>query len=462
MNKTTVPIRGMHCRSCEILIEDELKHVPGVSKVNVSAKKGLAEVFHTQANIDSHAISKAVQNAGYEVGRGEKRPWFTRDSEIYEQIVASASILVIGAFVLNYFGFFNNSMAHQTSSASLPVVFIIGLTAGISTCMALVGGLVLSVASRFSQKHPEATPVQKLKPQLMFNLGRIASYFIFGALIGWAGSFLQLSSSFVGILSIFVALVMVMLGIQLTGISPRLSAFNFTLPKGIANALGVTQKKDNEYSNRGAMTLGALTFFLPCGFTQAMQLYAISTGSPLQGSLIMGIFALGTAPGLVGIGTLTSFIKGAFAQKFFKFAGVLVIALAFVNMSSALNLLGVTSASVPQVQGAQTTAKSGSNSESAKAEMQNGEQIIKATYTLSGGMQPKVLTAKAGIPTKLVVDVKEDGVGCMSTMLIPGLDGKARFLKGGSKLTFSFTPQTKTYNITCAMGLPHGSLQVSS
>jgi sulfite exporter TauE/SafE/copper chaperone CopZ len=454
MNKTTIHIRGMHCTSCEILIDDELKKVPGVRKVSANAHKGIAEI-HFNGKVDHSLIEKAVQNAGYEVGSNEKRTWFTKDPEVWTQIVGSTSILVISFFAMNYFGLFNLANAHQTSASSLPVVFIIGLTAGISTCMALIGGLTLSIASRFSQKHPEAKPIEKFKPHLMFNIGRIISYFILGGLIGWAGSFLQPSGSLVGILTIFVALVMVMLGLQLTGVSPRLSSFNFTLPKAVANAFGITQKKENEYSNKSAATLGALTFFLPCGFTQAMQLYAISTGSPIQGALIMGVFALGTAPGLIGIGTFTSFIKGAFAQKFFKFAGVLVIALAFVNMSNAFNLLGISSVgnAAGEVKGAENVINTANG---------NDIQVIKATYTLNEGMQPKTLSAQAGKKVRLEVDVKENGVGCMSTMLIPGLADQAKYLKGGKTLTFEFTPtKAKNYSITCAMGLPHGTLKVS-
>ncbi|NCP77121.1 sulfite exporter TauE/SafE family protein [bacterium] len=45
-----------------------------------------------------------------------------------------------------------------------------------------------------------------------------------------------------------------------------------------------------------ALGSGALTFFLPCGFTLAMQAYAITTGSFITGALTMMAFALGTAP----------------------------------------------------------------------------------------------------------------------------------------------------------------------
>jgi sulfite exporter TauE/SafE len=74
-----------------------------------------------------------------------------------------------------------------------------------------------------------------------------------------------------------------------------------------------------------------------------MQLYAISTGSPIQGALTMGVFALGTTPGLLGVGGLTSIIKGEYSKLFFKTAGVIVVLLALFNVSNGLNLLGVKS-----------------------------------------------------------------------------------------------------------------------
>jgi len=63
--------------------------------------------------------------------------------------------------------------------------------------------------------------------------------------------------------------------------------------------------KDPKY----ASVVGALTFLLPCGFTQSMQLLALQSGSMWQGMLIMTAFALGTLPVLFGLGMGTKYIK---------------------------------------------------------------------------------------------------------------------------------------------------------
>ena len=74
-------------------------------------------------------------------------------------------------------------------------------------------------------------------------------------------------------------------------------------------------------------------------FLVVWQMSALANGAP-QWALIMGVFALGTIPGLLSIGGLTSVIKGASAKKFFKFAGLVVILLALFNISNGYRLTG--------------------------------------------------------------------------------------------------------------------------
>ncbi|MFZ5391042.1 MAG: sulfite exporter TauE/SafE family protein, partial [Patescibacteria group bacterium] len=86
-----------------------------------------------------------------------------------------------------------------------------------------------------------------------------------------------------------------------------------------------------------AALLGAATFFLPCGFTQAMQFYTLSVKDFWQGGLTMLFFALGTLPVL----WLLSFSSFNLQSKswrgyFFKTAGLVVIVLAVFNLLNAL------------------------------------------------------------------------------------------------------------------------------
>lgn len=599
MEKLIIPVSGMHCRSCEMLIEEHLSRIKGVKKSKASFKKGTAEIHFSGLRPTDEEFEEAIRAAGYSVGAQEKKELFSKNTSDYKDL-GIAFIFLLGIyFILKNFGLTNLNIGNfGANSTGLSIVFLVGLTAGISTCMALVGGLVLGISARHAEKHPEATTMQKFRPHLYFNLGRVAGFSFLGGILGSVGSIFNFSGLTLGVITIAVSLVMIIVGLQLTEIFPALNKIKLTLPKFISQKLGI-KKHEGEYSHLSSAILGASTFFLPCGFTQAMQLYAVSTGNFLSGASVMGIFALGTVPGLLGVGGLTSFVKGIFAKRFFKFAGLLVIFFAIFNISNGFNLTGFqlgsasliadNSATDPNVtlengyQIVKMTQLSNGYSPNKftvqkgipvkwiidsqdpfscagsivmskfniQKRLQHGEntieftptdtgalkfscsmgmytgvfnvvdgqgngasqvasnsapttpsgtcgagggggcggcggsgkpvvpsqgatenksgdvsgsqaQIVKTTYTLSKDIQPNTFTVKSGVPVKLIVDVKEDGQGCMSSIMVQGLYNKPQGLEKGKPLEMDFTPiQKGEYNITCAMGVPRGKIIVN-
>src|SRR3989338_1748942 len=447
----SVPIKGMHCRSCELLIEGELCSIEGIKKVEVSQKRGLAEVAY-EGKLNYEAVGSAIEGAGYSIGLPEKKPLFTRDFNVYKEILVFLIAVFLGYVLLDIFGIKIALPAVANHPSSLLIVLAIGLTAGFSTCMALIGGLVLGVSARFAEKHPLATPLEKFKPHLFFNLGRIVSYLFFGAIIGFAGSFFQLSGFGLGMLTVFVSMVMLLMGIQLTGLSPRLEDFKLTLPAGIGKLLRINSKKEVEYSNKNSALMGGLTFFLPCGFTQAMQLFAMTTGNPLSGALIMGTFALGTSPGLLGIGGLTSLVKGAFAQSFFRIAGVVVMFLSLFNLNNGLNLTGLN----PRYANFQAKTDVLAADDN-PTQIENGVQIIRMVQD-AGGYNPKVFTVKKGIPVRWLIDSKDPNT-CAASILADKI-GVQKLLHPGENV-IEFTPaQEEIIRFTCSMGMFSGSIRV--
>ena len=447
MHKTIVPIKGMHCRSCEILIESNLKKIPGFGNANVSYKKSEAEIF-SKHPLNQELVNKAIADAGYEIGTDQKA-WISRNPIEYRDLAIALIVLAFLFFAAKIFGVLNFSFGYSGKPSSLAVVLIVGLTAGVSTCMALVGGLILGMAARHSEKHPEATPLQKFRPHLYFNLGRITAFFLLGGLVGLIGKAFQLSSPILGILMIFVGLVMLILGIQLTELFPRVSSAGFTLPTGPSKLFGV-KHHEKEYSHRNSAFVGALTFFLPCGFTQAMQLYAMSSGSFLSGGLIMATFALGTAPGLLGIGGLTSIVKGAFAKRFFKFAGLLVIILAVLNISNGFHLTGFKGISFKN--NATAGAKADPN-----VKLENGIQIVGMAQQ-SRGYSPNKFTIKQGIPVKWIINSQDPG-SCASSIIASKVNVK-KFLSAGENV-IEFTPtEVGEIKFSCSMGMYTGKFMV--
>lgn len=88
-------------------------------------------------------------------------------------------------------------------------------------------------------------------------------------------------------------------------------------------------------------------------------------------------------------------------------------------------------------------------------------QIIKAIYSYGKGLWPSEFTVKAGIPVRLEVYAEIDGVGCMGSITVPNLTDSVQYFTKGQTNVFEFTPEkTGEYEITCAMGIPHGSIVV--
>ena len=468
MKELVIPIKGMHCRACEITITDKLEELPDVKNAVVSLKSKSATI-HADHLPPNSAIKKVLQKAGYDIGYDQK-PFISKNFEDYMNILYGVAVVVCFAVLLKVLHVDSLTSFGANGKTGGTMALVVGLTAGFSTCMALVGGLVLGLSARYAEKHPDATSVERFRPHLLFNVSRIVAFSILGGVIGALGSFLSLKGYALGILTILVGVVMLVLGLQLTEIFPRLSGVSITLPSGLAKVLGLQHRREKEYSHKNAAVLGGLSFFLPCGFTQAMQLYAISTGHFTTGAIVMGMFALGTTPGLLTVGGLTSIVKGSFAKRFFKVVGVAVVAMALYNMGNGYNLTGwpkpfdkPTSVTLSKPTAAPLAAlykkenQKPVNTDNAASK----DHTLRTIFYVKKDIFPNKFTVKANEEYTLEVDAKEDGAGCMSTIMIPGLVNQPQYIKGGetNKLTFTAT-RTGNYTITCAMGVPRGTISV--
>lgn len=467
----SIPIKGMHCKACTIVTADELRKIPGVVGATVSLKTNSATLEYTEQPT-SQAIKQAVESVGYTVGYNDAKPFFSRDATVYQQFLLSAAALAIILFLLKGIGVTSLNLS-SFSGNNATLALVVGVTAGFSTCMALVGGLVLGLSARYAEKHPTATPLQRFRPHLFFNAGRIVTFFALGGILGLFGSVFRLNSSVLGLLTIVVGVVMIILGFKLTELFPGLANKGLSLPTGLAKFLGLKKHRTKEYSHKNSLVLGGMSFFLPCGFTQAMQLVAIASGSFVTGSIVMGLFAIGTAPGLLGIGGITSIVKGAFAKSFFRFVGVAVVLLAAYNISNGLNLMGykLTTARQPVSTSraateqpavpSTTVAPASPDKTAVAAKSPYGTKtptVLPTVFTVSKDIIPSVFTVEVGKPYILEVDAKENGQGCMSTIMIPGIYKTPLLItKGKIRLPFTIN-RAGSYEITCAMGIPRGTI----
>jgi uncharacterized protein len=451
MKKTTVNIAGMHCRSCEILIEDKLQALNGVVKTVVDHKKGTAEIYSKEAP-NKRLISEVIEKAGYRLGQsgGEKKSFISKNPKDYLEIGASGVILFIIYKLISILGFTNLISSVSMKPSSLAAVLLVGVTAGFSTCMALVGGLVLGLSSSFAKENTDESFIGKFRPQIYFNIGRITSFFVLGGVIGAVGSIFALSGTATAVMTLAVALIMLTLGLQLTGLFSRLNQ-GLTIPKNITRLLGIGDETRLKYSNKTAVATGALTFFVPCGFTQAMQLYAISSGNFVSGALIMGIFALGTSFGLLGIGSLTSVVKGSFSKLFFRFTGVVLIVLSIFNISNSFNLLGWNS-------GVELNRNTTGAVSTDKNVQYDGKIQIVMMDQLSSGYSPNNFNIVKDIPVKWVINSKDPN-SCAASIYSAKL-GIRKNLEAGENV-FEFTPkEVGQIKFSCSMGMYNGVFNV--
>lgn len=324
----TFHVSGTHCPSCKIFIEDTLDEQIGIEQTKVDLKNQivtiettLEENQHTLAEI----LTEKIKHNGYSLSVEKQVKVRKVDGVIWQALPIGLALLAI-FFIVQKSGILNFGLGGTVTPITS---FIIGLVASVSSCLAVVGGLVLSLSATVSQDK-----ISDIKPMMLFHSGRLISFALLGGALGVIGSAVGISFTFTATLGIIASSVMILLGLNLVGVFEKNV---IALPSGVFNFF-----RKVEHKTIAPFLVGVGTFFLPCGFTQAMQVAALSSGSFISGLLIMTAFAFGTLPMLA----LLSFGSASFAQSkhaplFFKSAGVVVIGLGVFALLAGLAGLGV-------------------------------------------------------------------------------------------------------------------------
>lgn len=339
MAKYNFHIYGIHCKACVLMIEGELGDLQNVESVKASLHDHTVEVVGEFGNKTPEQIAgeltASVAKNGYaisvdkQVGRAK---WYQ-----FKIAIPIAISFVILFVLLQKAGLVN---LVGTGRITYGTIFAIGIIASLSSCMAVVGGLLLSMSATFAKEG------NKFTPSIMFHISRIVSFFILGGVIGAIGSAFSLSTTASFILSLIVGLIMLLLGINLLDVFVFTKKLQPSIPKFISKrAMNVSKLRHS----LTPMFVGIATFFLPCGFTQSMQLYALSTGSFVSGAMTMVVFALGTLPVLALISFSSLYISSGIQKNknqkntgiFFKTAGLIVIAFALFNIINSLVVINV-------------------------------------------------------------------------------------------------------------------------
>ena len=212
--------------------------------------------------------------------------------------------------------------------------FLIGLLSTIH-CLGMCGGIMGALT--FSLPQPVRENRRRLLPYLAaYNLGRIASYTLAGALLGALGERLyRLLSPHGGylILQGIAALLMTGIGLYLAGWFPKFA---------LIERLGVPVWRRLEPLGRRllpvrsplhAVAYGVIWGWLPCGLVYSTLLWTLAAGGPLPGGLFMLAFGVGTLPALLGAGMLTHWLQRLTRRRYVRqAAGLTIVALALAGL----------------------------------------------------------------------------------------------------------------------------------
>ncbi|MDP3990491.1 MAG: sulfite exporter TauE/SafE family protein [archaeon] len=451
MDKMHLKVSGMKCSSCEVLIERKLKEVPGVRKVRVS-RANEEVVIKCDNQIALEELQKAVKEDGYiltnksESSNNHHKPKSNhsviRIKRRHAEIGAMFLFIIAIYFVLKQFNLIPEGVG-ITDNMSYGFIFIIGLVAATSTCLAVAGGLLLAVAAKFNERHKDLTGWQKFKPHIYFNTGRIISYTLLGGVIGALGSVLTISTKTSGFITIIASIIMIIMGLQLLNIFPWLNKLQIKMPKFIAHKIYDSSKKNQgSTSNTSSFLFGGATFFLPCGFTQALQLYVLGKGDFVTGALTMLAFSLGTLPSLAGIGAFSSLTKGNIQKHFMTFSAILVIILGIFNLPNGFALTGADIS---------LTGNDANQLDSGNVKIVDGKQIVEMKV-IGIDYYPSKFTIVEGIPVEWRIDGRQ-AQGCAQVVSAPSI-GLLEFLPRNSIKTATFTPQKEgIIRFSCTMGM---------
>ncbi|WP_461256741.1 urease accessory protein UreH domain-containing protein [Treponema sp. R80B11-R83G3] len=499
LQKRSFLISGMFCVNCQNIIEKELKKTAGVQKASVNYRSGHAAVTYDDAIIGFDKISEIIENLGYktleESGKNQ-----TLQSKTIPQIIGTLVIILALFMLIRAFGTSKLAASFPLAQEGMGygMLLVIGLLTGVH-CIAMCGGINLSqTLNKREEINNEQLAISNeqlaisneqlkegvrkegvydlLLPSILYNCGRLVSYTVVGVIVGALGSVITLSGHFQGVVQLIAGVFMVIMGLNMLGLFPALRRLIPQMPAKLQERLAslFAKKSDGQKNGRGPLVIGFLNGFMPCGPLQAMQVYALSTGSPIRGGISMFLFCAGTIPLMFALGAASGALSGAkgrtFSRRVMQIGAILVTALGLAMFSYGWSLSGFADspdkpvsakAAVPnsgireRMQGAEKTEDSGSSK--FVPVIKNGVQIVNSK--LQPGRYPAI-TVQQGIPVRWTINAPPGSInGCNNRVIIREYGIQHAFKQGDNVI--EFTPaKTGKFRYSCWMGMIKSTITV--
>jgi sulfite exporter TauE/SafE/copper chaperone CopZ/plastocyanin domain-containing protein len=440
METKILRVKGMTCVHCQDKIEKKLRGTAGIETASVDYNTGTASLSYNSETVTLQEIVSLIEQLDYTVVDDTGKDVGVKTT----REVISGLVVILALFVmLQQFGIGTLSTAFPIAETGMGygMLFIIGLITSLH-CIAMCGGI--NVSQTIGRK-------KIVLPGLAYNLGRVISYTIVGAVVGALGQVLSLSGGMKGAVQIIAGVFMVIMAMNMLDIFPALRRLNVRLPKIFA------KKIETERDAAGSpFIIGLLNGLMPCGPLQAMQLYALGTGSAVRGAIAMFLFSAGTVPLMFGLSALNSVLSKKFTARVMYIGAILVAVLGLMMFSNGWNL-----SALPDPIDSISALFNISGSDGAGSTfipvIEDGVQIVNST--LSAGRYPAI-TVQQGLPVKWIIDAPEGSInGCNNRMFIREYAIEHRF-KPGENLVEFLPQRTGRFTYSCWMGMIRSSITV--
>jgi len=365
------------------------------------------------------------------------------------------SLLALGAlyWLGRRAGLAGEWLAGPAAAGRLGLIFLTGLTVGGLSCMAVQGGLLASTiashAAALDAVEADGRPARRstLLPAAQFLAAKTVAYTALGAALGALGARIPLRLQ--GWLLLAAALFMLAMALQTLGLHPSLARLIPAAPKRLQRYIRGRSRRGDA---RGPAVLGALTVFLPCGITLAMEAVAVASGDALDGALVMLAFTLGTVPLFLALGVAIGQLRQAGGRAFRPLAAVLVAAIALFTFNAGARLLGWSLPGGP----AAVPGISAPGPAASIPDQQPQELTIQAK---EGGYAPAQASLMAGRPIHLKL-LASERPACTNAVLFPGLGLEYQLQPGRPTLVELPPQQPGRLAFVCGMGMFGGAIDI--
>ncbi|MBF0153911.1 MAG: sulfite exporter TauE/SafE family protein [Magnetococcales bacterium] len=216
-------------------------------------------------------------------------------------------------------------------------LIFMGGVLGSGHCLGMCGGLV-AACSLGGHATSSLGHWHRFLPHILYHLGRMLTYLTIGALAGWIGSLLAVSSRLTGMAG------SLHLGVGLLMLLFAMEALGLVVLTGDGRGSGWLVRRLAPWlscqSPWRTFPLGVLTGLLPCGMHWAFQAKAAATGSPLGGILVMALFVLGTVPTMLAFGYASSVLDHLGRRRLSLALGLLIGTLAIMEIKRGVVMSG--------------------------------------------------------------------------------------------------------------------------